>query len=71
MKNAFYFTLKALIVFKIISFLSGFFPHVEERLNKKDQVNFKIHDVTTWLRNNCKSHIAQYLKKKRQSDNET
>ena len=33
-------------------------------------VNFKIYDVTTWLTNNCNTHIAQYLTKERQSDNE-
>ena len=27
------------------------------------QVNFKIHDVTTWLTNNCNRHIAQHLTK--------
>ena len=27
------------------------------------KVNFKIHDVTTWLTNNCYTHITQYLKK--------
>ena len=31
----------------------------------------KIHDFTTWLTNNCDSHIAQYLMKQRQPDNET
>ena len=35
-----------------------------KRLNYKDKVNFKIHDVTAWLANICKIHIAQYLKKK-------
>ena len=43
MKNAFYFTLKA--------------------LDWKDEVNFKIYDVTTWLKNNCNTHIDKYLKK--------
>ena len=27
----------------------------------KDKVNFKIDDVTTWLPNDCNTHIAQYL----------
>ena len=35
------------------------------------KVNFKIHDVTTWLTVNCNTHIAQYLMKQRQLDNET
>ena len=32
--------------------------------------NFKIHDVTTWFANNCNRHIAKYLTKRRQPDNE-
>ena len=48
MKNPFCFTLKAFFVLKI-SFCN--------------EVNFKIRDVTTWLTNNCNTHIAQYLKK--------
>ena len=51
MKNAFYFTLKALFVLKIFQFLSWLFGHVRKRLDKKDYVNFKIYDVTTWLTN--------------------
>ena len=31
--------------------------------NKKDIVNFKIYDVTTWLVKNCNTQIDQYLKK--------
>ena len=41
MKNAFYFTLKALSVVKIFQFLSRIFGHVEKRLHKKDKVNLK------------------------------
>ena len=52
-KNAFYFTLKAFFVIKISTFLSWLFGHVERGL-----INFKIHDVTTWLSN---TYIAQYL----------
>ena len=33
MKNAFYFTLKALFVLKIFNFLSGLFGHVEKQLD--------------------------------------
>ena len=32
MKNAFYITLKALFVLKVLKFLSGLFGHVEKRL---------------------------------------
>ena len=61
MKNAFYFTLKALFVLKIFKFLSWFFGHVTKRLDKKDKVNFKFYDVTAWLANNRNTHIAQYF----------
>ena len=47
MKNAFYFTSKALFVLKIFKFLSWLFRHAAERLDKKDQVNFKFYDVTS------------------------
>ena len=50
MTNASYFTIKALFVLKIFIFLYW-------------RVNFKIYDVTTWLTNNCNTHIVQYLKK--------
>ena len=60
MKNAFYFTSKALFVLKIFKV---FFGHVSKRLDKKEKVNFKFYDVTAWLTYNCNTHIAQYLEK--------
>ena len=62
-KNVFYFTLEALFVLKIFKFCHYFLVMQKKRLDWKDKVNFKIHDVTTWLLNNCNAHIAQYLKK--------
>ena len=51
MKNAFYFTLKALFVLKIFKFLPWLYGgHVEKRLDQKEKVDFKIYDVTTWLK---------------------
>ena len=44
MKNAFYFALKALKIFK---FLSRLFDLVAKQLVKKDKVNFKFYGVTT------------------------
>ena len=58
MKNAFYFTPKALFVLKIFNFLSWLFGHAAKRLDKKNKVNFKFYDVTAWLTNNCNTHIA-------------
>ena len=63
MKNAFYFTSKALFVLKIFKFLSRLFGHVAKWFDKNGliKVNFKFYDVRTWLTNNCNTHIAQYL----------
>ena len=63
MKNAFYFTSKAIFVLKIFKFLSWYFGHVAKRLDKKDKVNFKFYYVTAWLTSNCHTHIVQYLEK--------
>ena len=63
MKNAFYFTSRALFVLKIFRFLSWLLGNVSKRLNQKDKLNFKFCDVTAWLINNCNTHIAQYLEK--------
>ena len=41
MRNAFYFTSKALFVLKIFKFWSSLFGHVSQRLDQKDKVNFK------------------------------
>ena len=62
-KNAFYFTSKALCVLKICKFLSWLFSHVSKRLDLKEKVDFKFLDVTTWLTNHCNTHIAQCLDK--------
>ena len=48
MKNAFYFKLKALFVLNIFEFLSLLLGDVEKQPDQKDEVNFKIYDVTTW-----------------------
>ena len=62
-KKAFYFTMKVLFVLKIFRFLSQPFGFVEKQLDQKDKVYFKIYDVRTWSKNNCNTHIAEYLKK--------
>ena len=63
MKNAFYFMLKALLIFEILTFTYWLFGYVEKRLDKKAMVNFKVDDVTDWTTNDHNTHIAQYLKK--------
>ena len=59
-KNAFDLILKAHFVLKIFKFLSWLFDHAEKSASL-ERFNFKIHDVTTWLINNCNTHIVQYL----------
>ena len=63
MKNAFYFTLKAVFVLKLFKLLSWLFGHVWKWLDHRDKVNFETYDITTWLTNSCNKHIAQCLKK--------
>ena len=58
MKNTSYFTSKALFVLKIFKFLSFIFWLCKKRLDKKDKVNFKFHDITVQWTN-----IVQYLEK--------
>ena len=60
-KNALYFTLKALFVPEIFTFLSSFLDHAEKRLDKKATDNFKIYDVIEWTTNNDDAHIVRYL----------
>ena len=48
-----------------------FWSRRKNGLIRKDKVNFKIHDVATWLSNISNTHIAQYLIKYRQPDNKT
>ena len=63
MKNAFHYMSKTLLILKIFKFFSWLFGHVAKRLDKKEKVKFKFHDVTTCLTNNCNTHIAQYFEK--------
>ena len=63
MKNAFYFTSKPFSVLKIFKFLSRRFGYEAKRLDKKDQVDFKIYDVAVCLTNNLNTNIAQYFQK--------
>ena len=63
MKNAFYFSSKALFVLKMFKFLSWHFDYGAKQLDKKDIINFKFYDITAWLTNNCNTHIVQYFEK--------
>ena len=62
-EKSFLFHLKRTFILKIFKFLSWLFGHAEKLLDQKDKVNFKIFDITTWLANNCNTHIDQCLKK--------
>ena len=55
-QNAFYFTLKALLVLKILKLLSfEFLAMSKNGLNNY----FKIYNIITWLTNNCNTYIDQ------------
>ena len=59
----FYFMFKTLFVLKIFKCLSNFFGHIGKLLVKKYKASLKIYAVAAWERNNCDTHIAQYLKR--------
>ena len=63
MNNVFCFILRALFVLKIFKFWSTFFGRVEERLDKKGKLNFKIYAVTNWDVNNYNKYFTRHLKK--------
>ena len=46
MKNAFYFTSKALFVLKIFKILSWLFGHVSKLPDQKNVANFEFYDVS-------------------------
>ena len=60
MEHPFYFVLE------ISTFLLWLFGCLWKWLDMKDQINFKICDVTAWATNNYNTHIDQYFKKWRQ-----
>ena len=62
MQNALYFT--------YLTFCYEIFDHIRKRLGNKGKFNFKIYDVIYWETNNYNTHIAQYLKKRKQLDSE-
>ena len=57
-------------IFKFLPWLSEFFGHVRKELDKKAKGNFKTDNIIYCKTNNLNAHIAQYLKKWRQSDHE-
>ena len=63
MKNTFDFISKLFFFLKIFKILSWLFGHVAKGLYKKNNVNFKIYEVTAWLTNNRYTHIAKYFEK--------
>ena len=42
----------------------------KKRFDLKEKFNFKIYEVATWLTSNYNTDITQYLRKKKQPDNE-
>ena len=48
MKNACYFTLKALFILTCLKFYLDLFGQVGKRLDEKAKVNYKIYDFIKW-----------------------
>ena len=70
MKNAFYFISNAFLLSRYLDFCLNCLVHVGKWIDNKDKDNLEIYGVRDWERNNYGTHIAQYLKKRRQLDNE-
>ena len=70
MKNAFYFILKAFFLFKIFKFFCLGVLVMKKTDWLERNINFRIHNITTWLVNNCNTHISHYLTNEKQPDNE-
>ena len=54
----------------MLNVLFDVFNHVEKRSGKIAEIDFKNYDVKVYTRSKYKTHIAQYLKKEIQTDNE-
>ena len=61
-KTSMYWFFFVSVSFKSICFFVYYLFKKREK-RKKEMVNFKIYDVTTWLTNIDNTHIAQYLMK--------
>ena len=48
---------------RYLNFCFDLFGSAAQWLDLKNKVNFKIHDFTAWLTNNCNKHITQYHQK--------
>ena len=48
---------------RYLTFCLDIFGRVAKQLNQKDNVDFKINGDTSWLTNNCNTHIAEYFEK--------
>ena len=73
MKKAFFLKKAPLLLKIFIFFVLTFWSCRKNNLItkiRKDQVNFEIYSVTGWIKNNCNTLIAQYLKNSSQLDNE-
>ena len=56
---------------RYLIFCHDFLVMLKKLLDLKGKVNFEFHDVINWLASNYNTHIAKYLAKQRQLDNET
>ena len=61
MKNAFYFTSKALFILKMFKFLSWHFSHAAKPLDQNNKVDYKFYDITAWLANNRNTYMMMTM----------
>ena len=60
-----FISLEKLVLFSFrLKFLSRILCYVKKRLDLKDNINFKIYDVTTWEINNSNIHNGQFSRSK-------
>ena len=71
MKMIFISSQKLFSFSRYLSFYHEVLAMQKKRLDWKDKVNFKVHDVTTLLTNNFDTRNAQYLTKQKQLNKET
>ena len=54
-----------------MNFCTDFFGHVGKRLDKKAKLNFKVHDVTDWIKTMTIGVLLDISKRKKSAENET
>ena len=59
MKNAFCFTVKIIFDLEIFRLFFWILSHVGKLLQQRAKTNFKLYDVTNWIKSNHNTHIVR------------